>query len=112
MADSYIQVTDQDFEEKVLTGDAMVVVNFSTDRSEPCQILKPEFEAVSKEFPGRVTFATLDVDQNKESTSRWNVQGIPTLVFFYKGMEINRIQGVVMRDKLRRQVDGALLATL
>jgi thioredoxin 1 len=39
------------------------------------------------------------------------VDGIPTLLFFKNGQEINRIKGIVMRDKLRRQVEGALLVS-
>ena len=76
-----------------------------------CQIFNPEFAAVSEEYQGRVTFAKLDVDTNETLTSQWNVDGIPTLIFFKNGQEINRIKGIVMRDKLRRQVEGALLAT-
>jgi thioredoxin 1 len=110
MADHYIDVTKQDFAEKVLYSPLMVVVNFSASWSSSCQILDPEFEAVSKEYQGRVTFAKLNVDQNEELTSQWNVDGVPTLVFFKGGQEINRIKGIVMRDKLRRQVEGALLA--
>ena len=89
----------------------MVIVDFSSERSSSCQIFNPEFAAVSEEYQGRVTFAKLDVDTNETLTSQWNVDGIPTLIFFKNGQEINRIKGIVMRDKLRRQVEGALLAT-
>ncbi len=68
-------------------------------------------QAVSEEYQGRVTFAKLDVDTNETLTNQWNVDGIPTLIFFKNGQEINRIKGIVMRDKLRRQIEGALLAT-
>lgn len=108
---SYIDVTSQDFAEQVLNAPQMVVVDFSSDRSSSCQIFNPEFAAVSKEYEGRVTFAKLDVDTNEALTSQWNVDGIPTLIFFKNGLEINRIKGIVMRDKLRRQIEGALLAT-
>ena len=108
---SYIDVTSQDFTEQVLNAPQMVVVDFSSDRSSSCQIFNPEFEAVSKQYLGRVTFAKLDVDTNEALTSQWNVDGIPTLIFFKNGQEINRIKGIVMRDKLRRQIEGALLAT-
>jgi thioredoxin 1 len=108
---SYIDVTGQDFTEQVLNAQQMVVVDFSSDRSSSCQIFNPEFEAVSKQYLGRVTFAKLDVDTNEALTSQWNVDGIPTLIFFKNGQEINRIKGIVMRDKLRRQIEGALLAT-
>ena len=108
---SYIDVTSQDFSEQVLNAPQMVVVDFSSDRSSSCQIFNPEFAAVSEEYQGRVTFAKLDVDTNETLTSQWNVDGIPTLIFFKNGQEINRIKGIVMREKLRRQVEGALLAT-
>ena len=107
---SYIEVTGQDFAEKVLSAPQMVVVDFSSDRSGACKIFDAEFEAVSKEYQESVTFAKLDVDVNEELTSQWNVDGVPTLVFFKGGQEINRIKGIVMRDKLRRQVEGTLLA--
>src|SRR5204863_3769454 len=108
---SYIDVTSQNFPEQVLSAQQMVIVDFSSDRSSSCQIFNPEFAAISEEYQGRVTFAKLDVDTNETLTSQWNVDGIPTLIFFKNGQEINRIKGIVMRDKLRRQVEGALLAT-
>jgi thioredoxin len=107
----YIDVTSQDFAEQVLNAEQMVVVDFSSERSSSCQIFNPEFAAVSKEYQGRVTFAKLDVDTNEELTSQWNVDGIPTVIFFKNGQEINRIKGILMRNRLRRQVEGALLAT-
>ena len=110
MVDSYINVTSEDFAEKVLNAPHMVIVNFSAEWSSSCQILDPEFAAISNEYQGRVTFAKLNVDQNEQLTSQWNVDGVPTLVFFKGGQEINRIKGIVMRDKLRRQVEGTLLA--
>jgi thioredoxin 1 len=108
---SYIDVKGQDFAEQVLNAEQMVVVDFSSERSSSCQIFNPEFAAVSKEYQGRVTFAKLDVDSNEELTSQWNVDGIPTVIFFKNGQEINRIKGILMRDRLRRQVEGALLAS-
>jgi len=108
---SYIDVTSKNFPEQVLNAQQMVIVDFSSERSSSCQIFNPEFAAVSEEYQGRVTFAKLDVDTNETLTSQWNVDGIPTLIFFKNGLEINRIKGIVMRDKLRRQVEGALLAT-
>src|SRR2546427_9500 len=107
---SYIEVvTGQDFAEKVLNAPQMVVVDFSSDTSGSCKVFDPEFEAISEEYQGRVTFAKLNVNGSEDLTSQWSVDGIPTLIFFKNGQEINRIKGIVMRDKLRRQIKGALL---
>jgi thioredoxin 1 len=89
----------------------MVIVNFSSERSNSCQIFAPEFAAISQEYQGRAAFACVDVDSNADLVTRYNVEGIPTLLFFKNGQEINRIKGIVMRDKLRRQVEGALLVS-
>jgi thioredoxin 1 len=109
---SYREITSQDFAEQVLQAQQMVVVDFSSDKSSGCQIFDPEFAAISKEYEGRVTFARLntDTDATLTITSQWNVDGIPTVIFFKDGQEINRIKGIVMRDKLRKQIEGTLLA--
>ena len=106
---SYATVGSQDFAEKVLQAPQLVVVNFSSDKSDSCQLFEPEFATISQEYQGRSTFARVDVDNNAELVTQYNVDGIPTLIFFKDGQEINRIKGIVMRDKLRRQVAGALL---
>jgi thioredoxin 1 len=106
---SYAAVNSQDFTEKVLQVPQMVVVNFSSEKSDSCQLFEPEFATVGREYQGQVTFARIDVDNNADLVTRYNVEGIPTVIFFKNGQEINRIKGIVMRDKLRRQVAGALL---
>jgi thioredoxin len=110
MAGNYIDVSDQDFATKVLAEQLMVVVNFSAESSGACQIQDPEFEAVSREYAGRVVFARIDTDKNRETISQWKIDGIPTIIFFKGAREINRIKGIIMHDRLRRQVEGALLA--
>jgi thioredoxin 1 len=110
MADTYIDVTSQDFAEKVLTSPLMVIVNFSAENSTACQILEPEFVAISKEYQGRINFAKVNVEKQADIINQWNIDGVPTLIFFKGGQELHRIKGIMMRDKLRRQIEGALLA--
>jgi thioredoxin 1 len=110
MVDNYIEVTSEDFAEKVLQAPQLVVVNFSADNSGSCQILEPEYAAVSKEYEGRALFTRANVESQPELTRQWKVDGIPTLIFFKGGVEIHRIRGIMMREKLRRQIEGVLLA--
>ncbi len=110
MVESYIEVSSQDFTEKVLQAPQMVLVNVWTENSGACKIQEPEFEAVSKEYQGRAVFAKLNADTNGEMINQLHVEGVPTIIFFKSGREINRIKGIMMRDRLRRQIEGALLA--
>ncbi len=109
MAESFIDISSQDFQEKVLDSDQMVLVNFTAASSGACQIQAPEFEAISKEYRGRAIFARLETDKNEDITNQWNIDGIPTIIFFKGGREIHRIKGIIMRDRLRRQIEGVLL---
>ena len=111
MTDTYIQVTVADFAEKVLQAPHMVVVNFYAEQSNTSQIEDPEVVFVSKEYQGRVAFVKVNVEEQGELVNQWNVDGVPTLIFFKGGQELYRIKGIVMRDKLRRQIEGALLAS-
>jgi len=106
----YIDIASQDFPEQVLQAEQMVLVDFSSDKSNACQIFDAEFAAVGKEYQGRVTFARLNIDNETSLTNEWNVTGIPTVIFFKNGQEINRINGIIMRQKLRKQIEGTLLA--
>jgi thioredoxin 1 len=109
MADNYIQITRESFSEQVLQAPHLVIVNFSREQSIACQIQDPEFEAVSKDFLDRIIFARLNIEGQNDFTNQWHVDSVPTLIFFKDGREVYRIIGVVMRQKLRRKIEGLLL---
>jgi thioredoxin 1 len=111
MADNYIEVNPTNFAEKVLQAPELVVVLFATEQSDACKIQEPELKAISQGYDGRATFARLDVSGQDDLIRQWRVEGIPTLIFFKSGSEKHRITGIMMRDKLRRQIEGVLLAS-
>ena len=111
MVDTFIEVTSSDFAEKVLNASQLVLVNFYAEQSSSSQIQEPEFLAISKEYQDRITFAQTNVTTNDTLVSPWHIDGVPTMVFFKGGKEIYRIKGIMMRDKLRRQIEGVLLAS-
>ena len=107
---NFIEVTVNDFAEKVVNSAQTVVVMFSAAHSSACEIQEPEVVAISKDYQGRVSFARLNVEGEQTLIDQWNIDGVPTLIFFKGGQEIHRIKGIMMRDKLRRQLEGVLLA--
>ncbi|GHO45428.1 thioredoxin family protein [Ktedonospora formicarum] len=86
MADSYYDVTNEDFADKVLQAPQLVVVFFAAEKSNSCQIQEPEFVAISKEYQDRASFAKVNVEKEENLTRQWNIDGIPTLVFFKGAM--------------------------
>jgi thioredoxin 1 len=111
MVDIFTQITEENFAAKVTKAEQTVLVLFYKEGSNSCDIQIPELEAVNKEYQERVIFARVDVDEQAKLTQQWQVDAVPTLVFFRNGNEIYRIKGIRMRDKLRRQLEGVLLTS-
>ncbi|HEX8560969.1 MAG TPA: thioredoxin [Pyrinomonadaceae bacterium] len=98
-------VEDASFEREVLAADVPVVLDFWAEWCPPCRALAPTFEALAKQYEGRVRFLKLNVDENPEVSQRFGIKGIPTLVFFDGGREVERVVGAASREALARVVD-------
>lgn len=112
MADNLTQVTDQNFSEVVLKSEKPVVIDFWAEWCPPCLRLAPIFEEFANEYGDKMTFAKLNTDENQMTVGHLGIQGIPVLIFFRGGREVNRVVGLQSRDTLRRHIEATLLATV
>ena len=109
MADhKYVEITDQTFGENVLKAEQPAVVDFWAPWCRPCLAMAPTFEELAGEYDGKMVFAKLNTDDNQMTAGRLGIQGIPTLIFFRGGREIDRIVGLVPRDVLKRHIENAI----
>lgn len=99
------EVNDGTFEQDVLGSDVPVVLDFWAEWCPPCRMLGPTFEELAKQYDGRVRFLKLNVDENQQVPQRFGIKGIPTLVFFDGGREVERVVGAASREALARVVD-------
>jgi thioredoxin 1 len=102
------EVTDRTFAQEVLHSTSPVLVDFWADWCGPCKAIAPIVEGLAREYEGRLTVATLDVDANPHTASTYRVQSIPTLLVFKDGKPAERIVGAVPKhvivDTLHRVV--------
>ncbi len=98
-------VDDAAFEREVLQSDVPVVLDFWAEWCPPCRALAPTFEELARKYDGRVRFLKLNVDENQQVPQRFGIKGIPTLVFFDGGREVERLVGAAGKDALARVID-------
>lgn len=83
-------VTDQNFQEKVLQSDKPVLVDFWAPWCGPCKMAAPVLEELAKENESKIEIVKINVDDNQETSSRYGILSIPTTVLFKDGKELDR----------------------
>lgn len=98
-------VTDADFEERVLGSDVPVLVDFWAEWCVPCHMVSPVVEEIGRDKGETLRIAKLNIDDNPEVTRRFGVMSIPTLMLFKDGEEIARVVGARGKDALLKEID-------
>jgi len=106
--DNVMQLSDLTFDDAVETG--VVLVDLWAPWCSPCLIQGPIVEEVARAVDGRARVAKLNVDEGQAIAARLGVQGIPTVILFKDGEEIQRFVGVHRKDILLSAVENALEA--
>jgi thioredoxin 1 len=106
-----VEVTDDKFETEILKADQPVLVDFWAPWCGPCRLVGPIVEELAGEYSGRLKVAKINTDHNQSHAARLGIQGIPTLIFFKDGREVDRVVGALPKMALKQRVD-AVLATV
>jgi thioredoxin 1 len=108
MAGAVQQVGDTTFETTVLNSETPVLVDFFATWCGPCKAIAPSLEQLSAEYGGKVKFVKLDTDEAPAIMERFGIEGVPTLILFKGGKEVDRQVGAAPKPHLKRWIDGAI----
>ncbi len=103
-----IHVKDDAFENTVLKSEVPVVVDFWAPWCGPCKQVAPSLEKIAKEYDGRLIVAKVNTDEDPEWASRFQVSGIPTMLFVAQGKVVHEQVGAVPYGYLKQIVEKFL----
>lgn len=93
-------VTDSEFKVEVLDSNIPVLVDFWAVWCGPCQMMGPVIDALAGEYEGKVKIMKINVDENPQTPAQYGVRGIPTLIVFKGGQEVQRIVGAQPKNNV------------
>ena len=96
----YVTLTDASFKTEVLDSDVPVLVDFWAAWCGPCRMLAPALVQIAQDYAGHIKVAKLNVDENTQTTMKYGIRSIPTLMLFRNGEIIATKVGTLSKGQL------------
>src|SRR3954452_25032874 len=106
MAGTITDVSDSSFQAEVLESDTAVLVDFWAPWCGPCRVVAPALEEINDERDD-LRVVKLNIDDNLETATQYQVMAIPTMILFRNGQEAARIQGAMPKKRIEAQLEPA-----
>jgi thioredoxin 1 len=103
-----VVITNANFEEEVLKSPLPVLIDFWAAWCGPCKVLSPLVEELAKEYAGKLKVGKVNVDEENDLSSKYNILSIPTLKFFKGGQEVGEIVGAAPRTTIEAEIKKLL----
>ena len=105
MSEQVKHVTDSSFEQDVLQSTKPVLVDFWAEWCAPCRMIGPIIDQIASDFASSASVVKLNVDDNTARAQRFGIKGIPTLILFSEGKEVERVVGATSKDSITRIIE-------
>ena len=106
--DKVLEFSDANFEDEVIKCDIPVLVDFWAPWCGPCRIIAPVVEEISESHDGKIKVGKLNVDDNQQTSMKFGIRSIPTLLVFKNGEIFEQIIGAVPKSEIERVVNSAI----
>jgi len=104
-----ITITDANFAEQVERSPVPVLLDLWAPWCGPCRMVAPAVEELAAELAGRLRVGKLNVDENPVTAEKFQVRGIPALLLFRGGREVDRMVGAQPKSAILRLVEQVLV---
>lgn len=102
-----IEITDANFDE-VINTEQPVLVDFWAEWCGPCKMIGPVVEELAGDYEGKAIIGKVDVDSNPNTSAKFGIRSIPTLLVLKDGKIVEKQVGAVPKSVLAQKIDAHL----
>ena len=102
---SVLTINNNNFEEEVIRSEKIALVDFWASWCGPCKMLSPIVDQVAEELENTIKVGKVNVDDEPDLASKFQIMSIPTLVVIKDGKEVKRSVGVISKDEIKNLVN-------
>ena len=107
-SENIVELVDSAFDKEVMKSEVPVLVDFWAPWCGPCRALSPVIEEISKDYEGTVKVGKVNVDDNPQTTMKFSIRSIPTLIVFKNGEVAEQIVGAVPKSEIEKVLNKTL----
>jgi thioredoxin 1 len=108
MSEFIFEANDETFEAEVLKHPGAVLVDFWAEWCGPCKALAPVLDTLAGEYQNQIKVVKVNVDESPNSPQLYKVRGIPTLIFFKNGQQVDQLVGNQPREAIKAVIDKTI----
>ena len=101
-------VNEAAFAKHVRGNDIPVVVDFWAQWCGPCRMMAPAFKSAAAQLPLKARFIKVNTEENQTTAAQFGIQGIPTIIIFKGGVEVERVSGALPQEQILQLVSRHL----